>query len=87
MPGHPQVTIARSMLPSPMYDLDGKQYTIHDLIGDELRASMGMERRFRLPEPEPPVPPTRRELARKRVARWLREIADRVWEDDEWEDE
>jgi hypothetical protein len=70
------------MLPEPMYDLDGKQYTIYDLIHDELRAAYGLDRLLRLPEPIPTEEIFRSRPLRERilwhVADWVYALAHRV---------
>jgi hypothetical protein len=50
---------AQLLGPTVFVDLDGKQASMDDLIADDMRASLGMERLFRFPPPAPYEEPER----------------------------
>lgn len=71
-------------------DLDGKTATLDERIADELASAyLGTPSKYRWPEPLPPTPIARVWRVRRRVAEWLRGVADRISEDDSypWEDD
>ena len=60
--------------------------SLDDVMSDQLSIMIGLPGRFVHPEPEAPIPPTRRERVRRAVANRLRDIAFRLAEPEDDDD-